>query len=105
MTVLTSSMSGFLIFAAKSRHPIPPAPSLSTLSTWPRIIGKFVSYQQIVLNNTNTVGGSYRTANLLLDGVMPGPKEQDPDQTQRYMRLTVNQLLDLWENGIMVRTR
>ncbi|KZP21905.1 hypothetical protein FIBSPDRAFT_739745 [Athelia psychrophila] len=46
----------------------------------------------------------YRTANLLLDGVMPGPREQDPDQTQRYMRLTVNQLLDLWENGIMVRT-
>jgi hypothetical protein len=35
---------------------------------------------------------------------MPGPKEQNPDQVQRFMRVLVSELLDLWENGLFVRT-
>lgn len=47
---------------------------------------------------------SYRTANLILAGIMPGPKEQNPDQVHRFLRVLVNELLDLWLNGILVRT-
>lgn len=53
---------------------------------------------------TLTVVHSYRTSNLLLSGVMPGPKEQDPDQCQRFLRIVVNELIRLWRDGITVRT-
>ncbi|KAJ7914136.1 hypothetical protein B0H13DRAFT_1873214 [Mycena leptocephala] len=35
----------------------------------------------------------YRTANLLLAGIMPGPKEANPDQCQRFLRPLINELL------------
>jgi len=35
---------------------------------------------------------------------MPGPKEQNPDQVQQFMCVLVSELLDLWENGLFVRT-
>lgn len=35
---------------------------------------------------------------------MPGPFEQDMDQVHRYMRVLVNELLKLWQEGILVRT-
>ena len=35
---------------------------------------------------------------------MPGPKEQDFDQVQRFMRVFVNELLRLWKEGFLVRT-
>jgi len=35
---------------------------------------------------------------------MPGPKEPGPDQVQRYMRPLVNDLLHLWEEGIVIKT-
>ena len=47
---------------------------------------------------------SYRTSNLLLTGLLAGPKEQDPDQVQRYMRIIVNDLLRLWKEGILLPT-
>lgn len=37
----------------------------------------------------------YRAENLLLSMIIPGPKESDPDQTQRYMRILVGELLRL----------
>lgn len=46
----------------------------------------------------------YRTANLLLAGIMPGPKEQDYDEIQRFMRILVNELLRLWQNGVRIPT-
>ncbi|KAI1783783.1 hypothetical protein LXA43DRAFT_1067338 [Ganoderma leucocontextum] len=46
----------------------------------------------------------YRTAYLLLAGIMPGPKEADPDQVQRYMRVLVNELLRLWFYGAVIPT-
>lgn len=46
----------------------------------------------------------YRVANLLLSGIMPGPKEQDPDQVQRFIRIFVNELIRLWESGFIMGT-
>ncbi|KAJ3536169.1 hypothetical protein NMY22_g6153 [Coprinellus aureogranulatus] len=46
----------------------------------------------------------YRTANLMLVAIMPGPKEQPPDECQRFLRVLVNELLRLWEHGFTVVT-
>ncbi|EMD33478.1 hypothetical protein CERSUDRAFT_57200 [Gelatoporia subvermispora B] len=46
----------------------------------------------------------YRTANLLLAGIMPGPKEANPDRVQNFLRVVVNELLRLWQHGFVVKT-
>ncbi|THU81127.1 hypothetical protein K435DRAFT_823486 [Dendrothele bispora CBS 962.96] len=46
----------------------------------------------------------YRTSNILLWGILPGPKEQDSDEVQRFLRILVNELLRLWRHGIIVKT-
>lgn len=43
-------------------------------------------------------------ANLLCTGILPGPKEQSPDQIQRFLHLVVSDLLHLWKEGIVVPT-
>jgi hypothetical protein len=35
---------------------------------------------------------------------MPGPKEQTPDECQRFLRIIVNELLRLWKEGVLVPT-
>jgi hypothetical protein len=37
--------------------------------------------------------------------IMPGPKEQDPDQVQRFLRILVNELLRLWKHGFWIKTK
>lgn len=37
-------------------------------------------------------------------GILPGPKEANPDQVQRYLRVLVNELLRLWTEGALIRT-
>ncbi|RXW14412.1 hypothetical protein EST38_g11447 [Candolleomyces aberdarensis] len=49
--------------------------------------------------------GSYRTANLMLSGIMPGPKEQPPDECQHFCRIYVNELIRLWKHGFTVPTQ
>ncbi|RPD62755.1 hypothetical protein L227DRAFT_562043 [Lentinus tigrinus ALCF2SS1-6] len=46
----------------------------------------------------------FRASNLLLSGIIPGPKETDPDQTQYYLRILVNELLRLWYVGVVIKT-
>ncbi|KAF7366659.1 hypothetical protein MSAN_00923800 [Mycena sanguinolenta] len=46
----------------------------------------------------------YKTANLLLAGIMPGPKEANPDQCQRFLRPIINELLRLWRDGVQIAT-
>ncbi|KIN99861.1 hypothetical protein M404DRAFT_108845, partial [Pisolithus tinctorius Marx 270] len=46
----------------------------------------------------------YRTSNLLLTSILPGPKEQSPDEIQRFLRPIVSDLLRLWRDGIRVST-
>ena len=41
---------------------------------------------------------------MILAGIMPGPKEQDSDEVQRYMRVFVNELLRLWRDGFLIKT-
>lgn len=35
---------------------------------------------------------------------MPGPKEANVDQVHGYMRVLVNELLRLWEEGVIIKT-
>jgi hypothetical protein len=37
-------------------------------------------------------------------GILPGPKEQNPDQIQRFLRPIISDLLRLWNVGIKVPT-
>lgn len=46
----------------------------------------------------------HRVSNLLLTSVFPGPKEQSPDELQRFLRPVVNDLIRLWKYGIRVST-
>lgn len=46
----------------------------------------------------------YRTANLLLAGIMPGPKEADVNQVHYFMAVLVNELLRLWVEGVVIVT-
>lgn len=36
--------------------------------------------------------------------IIPGPKETDPDQTQQYVRILVNELIRLWNHGVVLPT-
>lgn len=40
----------------------------------------------------------------MLAAILPGPKEQDPDQIQRFLRVLVNELLRLWRDGVTLKT-
>ena len=46
----------------------------------------------------------YRTANLLLLGIIPGPKEPNPDEVQEFMKIIVTELLRLWREGVRIST-
>lgn len=35
---------------------------------------------------------------------MPGPKEQPPDEVQRFMRVFISELLRLWQHGVRIPT-
>jgi hypothetical protein len=36
--------------------------------------------------------------------ILPGPKEQNPDEIQRFLRPIISDLLRLWKDGIIVPT-
>jgi len=86
-----------------SRAHILHAQCLFVLLTCPWNIGIFY-VQNSVLSHLLNICSSYRTANLLLSGIIPGPREQDYDQVQRYLRILVNDLLQLWKEGIVLPT-
>jgi len=46
----------------------------------------------------------YRTSNLLCTSIIPGPKEQNPDEIQQFLHPMVSDLLQLWRDGIKVPT-
>lgn len=41
---------------------------------------------------------------MILYGIFPGPKEQDPEQIQCFLRIFVNELIRLWRHGFVVST-
>lgn len=46
----------------------------------------------------------HRVSNLLLTSVLPGPKEQTPDELQRFLRPVINDLIRLWKDGLSIQT-
>ncbi len=46
----------------------------------------------------------YCPENLLLCGLTPGPKELNADELQFFMKVFVNDLLKLYNHGILVKT-
>jgi hypothetical protein len=46
----------------------------------------------------------YRPRNLLLYGIPPGPTEFNADQLQGFMINLIDDLINLYENGILVKT-
>ncbi|PIL33759.1 hypothetical protein GSI_04384 [Ganoderma sinense ZZ0214-1] len=46
----------------------------------------------------------FRAATLLLSAIIPGPKESNPDQTQYFMVVVVNELGRLWRTGASIPT-
>jgi hypothetical protein len=46
----------------------------------------------------------YRPCNLLLYGLTPGPKEFTADKLQYFMVNYVDDLIDLFERGIVIKT-
>lgn len=94
--------TGFHTYEVKSPPHILRVPCHSTSSTCLPTCGKYslVALQFV----TDLFIPSYRTSNLLLSGIMPGPKEQDFDEVQRFLRIFVNELLRLWQDGFCVPT-
>lgn len=46
----------------------------------------------------------YRAHNLILSGMPPGPTEPNADQLQHFLKLIVDALLELYDNGILITT-
>ena len=64
-----------------------------------------VSRTFICLGNlTRKIYRRFRVSNLILTSIFPGPKEQTCDQVQRCLRPIVNDLYDLWKNGVKIKT-
>lgn len=47
----------------------------------------------------------YRPKNLLVPALTPGPKEPTAEQLQQYNRLIVDDLIQLYEDGINLPTQ
>ncbi|KIK13644.1 hypothetical protein PISMIDRAFT_118545, partial [Pisolithus microcarpus 441] len=46
----------------------------------------------------------YQTANLMCTSIMPGLKEQSPDEVQHFLHPIISDLLRLWKHSIKVPT-
>ena len=77
--------------------------SLSIVNLPPHL--RSVPYLTFSLVLLPTAFSRYRTANLLLVGIIPGPREPNPDEVQKFLCVLVNELLRLWYHGFMVKTR
>ena len=42
----------------------------------------------------------YRTSNLMCTSILPGPKEQNPNEIQHFLCPIISNLLHLWKDGI-----
>lgn len=95
--------TGSLTYAVISPHPIHRVLLLFRYATSHLSIGEF-SYVSNVTVDTPFSLSRYRTSNLLCTSILPGPKEQNPDEIQRFLRPIISDLLRLWKDGIKVPT-
>ena len=63
-----------------------------------------VSYDCDNITETYMVLPRYCMSNLTFTGILPGPKEPNPDEVQWFLRILVNKLICLWKDGIIVTT-
>jgi hypothetical protein len=61
--------------------------------------------QPSMISFAHTVHIRYQFGHLILTSIFPGPKEQDADQVQRFLRILVNELIRLWLHGFWMKTR
>ena len=52
----------------------------------------------------NYIMSRYRVQNLLIAAMTPGPTEPTAEQLQNYLRILVDDLILLYENGILIKT-
>jgi hypothetical protein len=65
---------------------------------------RYVSMSSRLPRLLNSLLSSYRPRNLILYGISPGPKELDSDQLQFFMKDYVDDLLRLYDEGIIIKT-
>jgi hypothetical protein len=64
-----------------------------------------LKYVPIISPGTSTyVSLRYRTENLLISAMTPGPTEPTAEQLQHQLKLIVDDLLLLYDYGILVKT-
>jgi hypothetical protein len=56
------------------------------------------------INRQLTNYSSYSTKNLLIPIILPGPHEQTAEQLQHYLKIIVDDLIKLFEDGIVICT-
>lgn len=64
-------------------------------------IAHLLTHSQI----SRALSASYRPTSLLFYGIAPGPKEADHESLPNFMQDWVNNLLMLYDDGIIIRTR
>lgn len=52
----------------------------------------------------NVAWARYRPRNLLVSGITPGPSEFTTEQLQVFMKTFVDDLIKLYEDGVLIRT-
>ncbi|KAJ6534261.1 hypothetical protein B0H19DRAFT_840881, partial [Mycena capillaripes] len=45
-----------------------------------------------------------RADNLVLNGMFPGPQEPTAEQLQNYLKIVVDDLVELYEHGMVIKT-
>lgn len=58
----------------------------------------------MILANDHSHCSRYRTENLILSGMPPGPKGPTADQLQPSLKIIVDDLIMLYKDGILVQT-
>ncbi|KIK35658.1 hypothetical protein CY34DRAFT_95718 [Suillus luteus UH-Slu-Lm8-n1] len=65
---------------------------------------RYVSISSRLHRLLNSLLGSYRPRHLILYGISPGPKELDSDRLQFFMKDYVDDILRLYDEGIIIKT-
>ncbi|KAJ8475481.1 hypothetical protein ONZ51_g6538 [Trametes cubensis] len=69
------------------------------------LIAPLYMLSPMLLNIINLPPSQRYCACNLLSVIIPSPKKTNPDQTQHYLKILVNELLRLWCDGVVLRTQ
>ncbi len=91
---------GFLTFVATSHPPTRLAPPHFPSTTYHP---SFSESCYVKFHMKYSIS-SYRTSNLMCMSILPGPKEQSPDEFQWFLHPIISDLLRLWKDRIRIPT-